>query len=149
VAEEGQRALGGRGTACAAAACRVLVGQGTCQSCTSAFKIKLKGHRGSCPCLPQAQAPPRAATAALHAAHATSLCLTLTLDPLSNPEPFFFFTACSLQADMLLRAHLERETDEVAPILRNDLKFVLSKAPILLEEMMKVGAAAGQGALCI
>lgn len=40
---------------------------------------------------------------------------------------------------MLLRAHLERESDEVAPILQPDLKFVLSKTPILLEEMIKVG----------
>jgi hypothetical protein len=44
---------------------------------------------------------------------------------------------------MLLRAHLEREADEVASILQPDLKFVLSKAPILLEEMLKVRPCLG------
>jgi hypothetical protein len=48
------------------------------------------------------------------------------------------------QAELLLRTYLEREGDEVPAQLKADLKFVLSKAPILLEEIIKVGRSAAK-----
>lgn len=39
---------------------------------------------------------------------------------------------------MLLLAHLERERGEIPSNLLADLKFVLQKTPLLLEEMLKI-----------
>ncbi len=39
---------------------------------------------------------------------------------------------------MLLLLHLERESAAVPAILQSDLKFVLQKCPVLLEEMFKI-----------
>ena len=39
---------------------------------------------------------------------------------------------------MLLLAYLEREGAEVPAVLQTDLRFVLQKAPLLLEEMIKI-----------
>ncbi len=45
------------------------------------------------------------------------------------------------QAHLLLLAHLDRETAEVPSVLQPDLKFVLQKTPVLLDEMLKIAAA--------
>jgi hypothetical protein len=39
---------------------------------------------------------------------------------------------------MLLLLHLERETGSIPQVLQADLKFVLQKCPLLLEEMFKI-----------
>jgi translocation protein SEC63 len=39
---------------------------------------------------------------------------------------------------MLLLLHLERETSSIPQLLQPDLKFVLQKCPLLLEEMFKI-----------
>ena len=41
---------------------------------------------------------------------------------------------------MLLLAHLERESQSVSPVLQGDLKYVLQKTPLLLEEIVKIAA---------
>lgn len=41
---------------------------------------------------------------------------------------------------MLLLAFLDREQD-IPALLQPDLKFVLQKSPLLLEEMLKIAAA--------
>jgi hypothetical protein len=47
-------------------------------------------------------------------------------------------SAVQVKAHMLLLAHLERMGDEVPSGLQQDLKFVITKAPLLLEEMVKI-----------
>lgn len=49
---------------------------------------------------------------------------------------FFFFPF--LQTELLIQAHLTRETSELSPNLQRDLRRVLELAPRLLEELMKV-----------
>lgn len=46
----------------------------------------------------------------------------------------------SLQAHMLLLAHLERDAVPIPVALQADLKFVLQKSPVLLEEMFKIAS---------
>ena len=56
------------------------------------------------------------------------------LDPLPPPAP-------SSQAHLLLLAFLERDESAVPANVQADLKFVLQKSPLLLEEMLKIAAA--------
>ena len=55
---------------------------------------------------------------------------------------FFFPHSLSsvfyLQSELLIQAHLTRETSDLSPNLQRDLKRVLELAPRLLEELMKV-----------
>jgi hypothetical protein len=63
------------------------------------------------------------------------------------------------QAELLFRAHLEREGDDIPAKLRPDLKYVLGKAPVLLEQVIGVrgrgwcgrscGVAAGVGVVSL
>lgn len=41
---------------------------------------------------------------------------------------------------MLLLAHLEGQSANISPILQPDLKFLLQKAPLLLDEMFTIAA---------
>jgi len=74
---------------------------------------------------------------------------TLSLDELrkivlrSNPDlkektQFWKRKASVLKAHMLLLAHLDRETDNVPANLQADMKYVLTKSLVLLEEMLKI-----------
>ena len=48
--------------------------------------------------------------------------------------------ASALKAHLLLMVYLERETSVVPANLQVDLKFVLQKTPVLLEELVKIAA---------
>lgn len=43
-----------------------------------------------------------------------------------------------LQTELLIQAHLTRDTEALSPELQRDFKRVLELAPRLLEELMKV-----------
>lgn len=43
-----------------------------------------------------------------------------------------------VKAHMLLLAHLERMGADVPAALQSDLRYVLAKSPLLLEEMIKI-----------
>ena len=66
-------------------------------------------------------------------AHLLLLALTLCLPPSCPPS--------SSQAHLLLLAFLERDESAVPANVQADLKFVLQKSPLLLEEMLKIAAA--------
>lgn len=46
-----------------------------------------------------------------------------------------------MKSHMLLLAHLERLGEEVPAALQADLRYVLAKSPLLLEEMIKLATA--------
>lgn len=46
-----------------------------------------------------------------------------------------------MQTELLMQAHLTRETAALSPNLQHDFKKMLALAPRLLEELMKVLAA--------
>ncbi|KAG2485811.1 hypothetical protein HYH03_015521 [Edaphochlamys debaryana] len=61
----------------------------------------------------------------------------------SNPDlkdknTFWKRKASVLKAHMLLLAHMEREQEHIPATLQADLRFVLTKSPLLLDEMMKI-----------
>lgn len=47
-------------------------------------------------------------------------------------------SAFYVQSELLMQAHLTRETAALSPYLQNDFKKMLALAPRLLEELMKV-----------
>eukprot|EP00197_Chlamydomonas_leiostraca_P010453 CAMPEP_0202862194 /NCGR_PEP_ID=MMETSP1391-20130828/3321_1 /ASSEMBLY_ACC=CAM_ASM_000867 /TAXON_ID=1034604 /ORGANISM="Chlamydomonas leiostraca, Strain SAG 11-49" /LENGTH=714 /DNA_ID=CAMNT_0049541695 /DNA_START=168 /DNA_END=2313 /DNA_ORIENTATION=+ len=57
---------------------------------------------------------------------------------LKDKAPFWKRKASVLKAHMLVLSHLEREGDSIPQALQADLKFVLQKSPLLLEEMFKI-----------
>ncbi|GIL87084.1 hypothetical protein Vretimale_14247 [Volvox reticuliferus] len=57
---------------------------------------------------------------------------------LKDKNAFWKRRASVLKAHMLLLAHLDREHDNIPPSLQADLRFVLTKSPLLLDEMIKI-----------
>ncbi|EFJ44468.1 molecular chaperone [Volvox carteri f. nagariensis] len=57
---------------------------------------------------------------------------------LKDKNTFWKRKASVLKAHMLLLAHLDREHDSIPPSLQADLRFVLTKSPLLLDEMIKI-----------
>ncbi|KAG2451784.1 hypothetical protein HYH02_003562 [Chlamydomonas schloesseri] len=57
---------------------------------------------------------------------------------LKDKPTFWKRRASVLKAHMLLLAHLDREHDNIPASLQADLRFVLTKTPLLLDEMMKI-----------
>ncbi|GLC39388.1 hypothetical protein PLESTM_000891300 [Pleodorina starrii] len=57
---------------------------------------------------------------------------------LKDKNTFWKRKASVLKAHMLLLAHLDREHDNIPPPLQIDLRFVLTKSPLLLDEMIKI-----------
>jgi len=55
-----------------------------------------------------------------------------------DKKGFWQRKASVVKAHMLLLAHLERLNDDVPNPLQQDLKYVLTKSPLLLEEMLKI-----------
>ncbi|KXZ42319.1 hypothetical protein GPECTOR_162g134 [Gonium pectorale] len=57
---------------------------------------------------------------------------------LKDKNTFWKRRASVLKAHMLLLAHLDREHDSIPASLQADLRFVLTKSPLLLDEMIKI-----------
>ncbi|KAG2441769.1 hypothetical protein HXX76_003382 [Chlamydomonas incerta] len=57
---------------------------------------------------------------------------------LKDKPTFWKRRASVLKAHMLLLAHLDREHENIPATLQADLRFVLTKTPLLLDEMMKI-----------
>lgn len=65
--------------------------------------------------------------------------LVMRYHPDLKEKPLFWKRKASvLKVHMLLLAYLEKEGDNIPANLQADLKFVLQKTPLLLEEMLKI-----------
>ncbi|KAF5837295.1 Sec63 Brl domain-containing protein [Dunaliella salina] len=75
-----------------------------------------------------------------HALEELSKSIARTFPDLKEKKMFWMRKASILKVHMLLLAYLEREGSDVPAVLQSDLRFVLQKSIVLLDELFKIAS---------